>query len=120
MSDRNNGFTLIEMLVALAVFSLAALALLRLEGATLASTAMLSDRAVGQTVARNLAVELLSDPAAPSFGKANGKVINGGRNWTWTRTVARTDDVRIVRIDIAVLDDAGRPSGALTLARPVQ
>lgn len=120
VSEGRNGFTLIEMLVALAVFSLAALALLRLEGATLTSTAMLSDRLIGQIVARNLAVEVLSDPAAPTFGTTNGTVVNGGRIWAWTRNVTRTDDVRIVRIDLTVSDDAGRPSGALSLARPVQ
>ena len=47
MSARENGFTLIEMLVALAVFSLAALALLRLEGATVASTARHGVQSVG-------------------------------------------------------------------------
>ncbi|CAN5303443.1 hypothetical protein BH09PSE3_BH09PSE3_08680 [soil metagenome] len=115
-----HGFTLIEMLVALAIFSLAALALLRLEGATLGSTASLADRAVGQTVVRNLAVEVLTDPSAPSFGTATGTVVNGGRNWNWTRTVTRTDDSRIARVDFAVTDDAGRPSGKLSLARGVQ
>lgn len=120
MSARENGFTLVEMLVALAIFSLAALALLRLEGMTLKSTASLSDRAIGQTVARNLAVDVLSDPAAPGFGTTTGAVVNGGRTWAWTRTVTRTDDVRIARIDLAVADDAGRPSGKLSLARSVQ
>jgi general secretion pathway protein I len=120
VSDRDSGFTLIEVVVALAVFSLAALALLRLEGATLSQTAGLADRAIGQLVVRNLAVEILSDPAVPSFGTATGRVVNGGHEWTWTRTVTRTDDVRIARIDLAVADDAGRPRGTLSLARAVQ
>lgn len=120
MSDREAGFTLIEMIVALAIFSLAALALLRLEGATLSSTASLAERAVGQTVVRNLAVEVLTDPSAPSFGTVSGSVINGGRTWTWTRNVTRTDDSRIARVDFIVVDDTGRPSGKLSLARAVQ
>ena len=61
-SARANGFTLIEMLVALAIFSLAALALLRLGGATATNSARLNDRAIAQAVARNVAVEVLSDP----------------------------------------------------------
>lgn len=120
MSHRETGFTLIEMLVALAIFSIAAIALLRLEGVTLNSAALLESRSVGQTVAHNLAVDVLTDPSPPSFGRASGSVINGGRKWTWTRTVRRTSDVRIARIDISVADDAGRERGKLTLARAAQ
>ena len=59
------------MLVALAIFSLAALALLRLGGATAANSARLQDQAMAQIVARNLAVETLTDPAPPAFGSAD-------------------------------------------------
>jgi general secretion pathway protein I len=116
---RRNGFTLIEMMVALAVFGLAALALIRLEGATLKSTAAVESHSIGQIVANNLAVTALSDPRPPAFGTAAGVAENGGRNWRWTQVTKRTADSGIVRIDIAVLDADGRAAGALTLARPV-
>lgn len=118
--DSESGFTLIEMLVALAIFSLATLALLRLEGTTLKSTAGLVDRAIGQTVVRNLAVDILTDPAPPSFGNSSGSVVNGGRSWSWTRSVTRTDDIRIARVDLTVTDEAGRPAGKLSFARAAQ
>ena len=115
-----HGFTLIETLVAVAIFSLAALALLRLEGVTLASTAMLTDRAVGQIVTRNLAVQIRTDQRAPAFGDNSGSVVNAGRRWRWTSHTKRTEDVRIARIDIEVADDQGRPSGALSMARTLE
>ena len=68
------GFTLIEMLVALAIFSLAALALLRLGGATATNSARLNDQAIAKIVARNLAVETLTDPQPPAFGASAGEV----------------------------------------------
>ena len=80
-SQRESGFTLIEMLVALAIFSLAALALLRLGGATAANSARLHDQAMAQMVARNLAVETLTDPAPPPFGRPTGEAVNAGRRW---------------------------------------
>ena len=112
-----NGFTLIEILVALAVFSLAALALLRLEGATLANTAALEDKVIGQIVARNLAVETLTDPVAPSLGVVQGVEVNAGRRWRWTRRTSQQAEARLQRIDIAVIDEAGRWAGGLIVFR---
>jgi len=114
---RQQGFTLIELMVALAVFSLAALALLRLEGATLSNARVLDDRLMGQVVARNVAVDMLSDPAAPSVGMTKGEQDNGGRKWGWTRRTATTDDPRILRVDINVTDDTGANVAALTVVR---
>ena len=112
------GFTLIEMLVALAIFSLAALALLRLGGATATNSASLSDQAVAQIVARNLAVETLSDPQPPVFGSSQGDAANGGRRWRWTRTVSRSPEARIQQIEILVQPEAGGPGRAsLTIFR---
>ncbi|HYD14341.1 MAG TPA: type II secretion system minor pseudopilin GspI [Allosphingosinicella sp.] len=112
------GFTLIEMLVALAIFSLAALALLRLGGATATNSASLSDQAIAQLVARNVAVETLSDPQPPAFGVSQGDAVNGGRRWRWTRTVSRSPEARIQQIEIAVQPEAGGPGRAsLTIFR---
>ena len=115
--ERESGFTLIEMLVALAVFSLAALALLRLEGATVTSTARLQDQAVAQIVARNLAVEALTDPVPPAFGRSAGREFNGGRTWSWTRTVARSPEPRIQQIRIVVQSQLGPERARLTIFR---
>jgi general secretion pathway protein I len=120
MSRAERGFTLIEMLVALAIFSLAALALLRLEGVTLTGTQRLADTTIAQVVARNLAVGILTDPRGPAIGTENGEVVNAGQSWRWTRITTRTDDSRIVRIDVSVADQRGRPLTRLSLARAVE
>jgi general secretion pathway protein I len=114
------GFTLIEVMVALAVFSLAALALIRLEGATIRSTALLGDTVVAQMVARNVAIDAVTSARAPALGRAAGVEQNGGRAWRWVRDVRPTGDARILRIDVAVADAQGRPLGRLTMIRPPQ
>ncbi len=114
------GFTLIEMLVALAVFGLAAMALIRLEGATLRTSGALETQAMARVVASNLAVETLSDPRAPSIGTATGIADNGGRQWRWTRVTQRTADPALVRVDIAIAEAAGAPIARFSLARGVQ
>lgn len=116
-SSDDCGFTLIEMLVALAVFSLAALALLRLQGVTLSTTADLDQKQMGQIVAHNLAVELLTDPAPPSLGEQSGVTENGGRQWRWVRDAEITDDPRIMKIDIRVSGTSGGSPAVLTVVR---
>ena len=107
MRRGEEGFTLIEMLVALAIFSLAALALLRLGGATASNSARLTEQALAQMVARNLAVEVLTDPQPPTFGASAGMVTNAGRQWRWTRNVERSPEARIQLISIRVEGEQG-------------
>lgn len=111
------GFTLVEMLVALAIFSLAALALLRLEGATVSNTARLQEQALAQIVARNIAVETLTDPAPPAFGSEAGQLVNGGRRWSWSRLVDRSPEPRIQMITINVRSQTGPEAAMLTIFR---
>ncbi|MEO1167981.1 MAG: type II secretion system minor pseudopilin GspI [Pseudomonadota bacterium] len=112
-----SGFTLLEMLVALAVFSIAALALLNLETVTVTNTSRIADRTVGQIVARNVAVEVLTDPTPPAIGAENGEEMNGGRNWQWTRVTGPSPEARILQIDIAVTDASGDRAADLTVFR---
>lgn len=114
------GFTLIEMMVALAIFSLVALTLLKLQGTIVRNSGEISAQAMGQIVAHNLAVESLTDPQPPRLGEEKGVIDNGGRLWNWQRTAALTADPRFVRVDIRISDESGRPAAALALARAVR
>lgn len=96
------GFTLIEMLVALGVFSLAALAMLNLMGQNLRTAAILEESALASIVAENRAVEIQASLAPPEPGIVNGEEEMGGRRWQWQRTTLATDRPDIVRVDIAV------------------
>ncbi len=108
------------MMVALVVFSLAALALVRLQGFTLRSAADLDSKALGQIVARNLMVDVQTDPTPPSVGEEEGEVENGGRNWRWTRTVKKTDDERLLQVDLTVQGQAGTSPSVLSFVRVTQ
>src|SRR3546814_16095994 len=88
------------MLVALAVFSLAALALIRLQSVTLHTAADLDGKTLGQIVAHNLMMEIQTDPAPPSIGKDVGEIENGGRTWRWTREVRATEGPRLLQDDM--------------------
>ncbi|HQS13533.1 type II secretion system minor pseudopilin GspI [Sphingorhabdus sp.] len=117
-----NGFTLLEIMVALAIFSLAALAMVRLQGYSVRSTSNLGDSSMAWQVARNVAVEILSNPAPPTLGETRGEEMNGGQNWRWTATASPTDDTRLVMVDIDVVGtgNAALRKARLTIARPVE
>lgn len=115
MSRADRGFTLIELVVALAVFSLAALALVRLNGATLRSSASLGERQIARIVASNLAVETLTDPGPPALGRSSGTQTNAGRTWRWSRNAERVEE--LTRVDIVVAGSDGQIMARQTLLR---
>ena len=114
---RERGFTLIEVLVALAIFSLAALALLRLQGSALGTTARLDERAMADIVAQNLAVEVMVSVTPPPFGATTGDADNAGRRWRWTQTVERSPDPRLQRIEIRIAGPDGGTAATRTVVR---
>ena len=112
------GFTLLEILVALAVFSLAALALIRLETASARGAAVLDRSMVAGMVARNIALKAVTDARAPLRGTSAGVEANGGRAWRWTRVVTPTGDERIMRVDVTVQGDDPQMLARATMVRP--
>jgi len=107
MADpRRDGFSLVELLVALAVFSLAAMALLNLAGENTRSAARVEDRTLGGVVAENLAVEA-AIASRLDEGESTGETRLADRSWRWTRTVAATDDPDLLRVDIRVSSAEG-------------
>ena len=112
-----HGFTLIEIMVALAVFALAVLALVRLESATVRGAGSIDETLAAAMLARTVTAEAVSDARAPAVGRAAGQATNGGRPWRWTRAVERTDDARVLRIDVAVVDPRGVRRASATAVR---
>ena len=108
-----NGFTLLEMMVALAIFALAALSLMKLQSFTIANAAEVEGKAMAQLTLQNQLADILSNPAPLAAGTSEGQVENGGQIWRWRATVSPSIEPSVLRIDLSVEaqnGDAGRAS----------
>ncbi|MCJ8191268.1 type II secretion system minor pseudopilin GspI [Sphingomicrobium aestuariivivum] len=111
------GFTLIEMLVALSVFSIAALALLRIDAYAVSTAANLRENGLARLVAANEAALIASAPAAPTRGQSSRQVTNGGQAFAVITDVAPTPDPRFLTVTITVRPLGGGPSKRLVTVR---
>jgi general secretion pathway protein I len=120
-ATRDQGFTLIEMLVALAVFSLAALALVKLDSSTIRTSSSIEEHLIARITLNNLAVEALTDPGPAPLGSSKGEVVNAGRRWLWTRQVSRGDaGTGLMRIDLALSNGQGQALVTQSVIKAVQ
>ena len=115
------GFTLIEVMVAVVVLSLAIGASVSLLGENTRALARLDDRAYAEIVADNLLVETMAAVRAPALGEETGEIALAGREWVWTRRVRATafPTIREVRVDVRRADGEG-VLFALTALREVR
>ncbi|MEM8988538.1 MAG: type II secretion system minor pseudopilin GspI [Pseudomonadota bacterium] len=102
MSGKERGFSLIEVVVALGVISVAMLALVRIAGENAKAVAAMEEKALAGIVAENRLIELLFEREQPPAGKSEGEIELAGRNWTLTERVSATADPDIFRIDLSV------------------
>ena len=96
------GFTLVEVLVALAVLAIALAAIMRTMAQAIDTTAALRERGVALWVAQNrLAVRQMRQdwPAADTI---DGESEMGGEKWFWREQVSTTPEPKIRRIEITV------------------
>lgn len=102
MRRADSGFSLLEMLVALAVFSLAVMALLHLSGQNARSAVIVEEQVLAGIVADTVAAESLLLDAAAVARMTEGSEIAGDREWHWQRRFAATPVAGLQRIDIEV------------------
>ena len=99
---RRDGFTLVEVLVALAIISIALLAALRVAGGGTNSVGELRARLLAGWVAENVLAEQHARGEWPSLGMQRGTQRQGGIEFTWREEVIATPNVSFRRVDIRV------------------
>ena len=103
------GFTLIEVMVALAVVAIGLAAAIRIGANNAANAAYLRDKTLAQWVAENKTTELLLQTSWPPTGSANGSSTMAGSQWYWQTLISATADPRVRRLEVSAGREQDHP-----------
>ena len=81
------GFTLLEVLIALAIVAMSVGALLGTVTSSASNVIYLKDKTLAEWVALNRLTEMRIDQNMPDQGKRNGNTVMGGMRWEWEEEV---------------------------------
>jgi general secretion pathway protein I len=103
---RAHGFTLLEVLIALAIVAMSAGALLGTITSSASNVIYLKDKTLAEWVAMNRLTEIRIGQQFPDVGKRTGSAEMGGQRWQWEEEVSELPFQGMFRIDVRA-----RPTG---------
>ena len=99
---RPGGFTLVEVVVALAIVAIGMLAVFKTIGETVYNVTTLRDHTFAAWIADNRITEIRISDEMPSVDETAGEVEFAGRRWHWITNVSQTQVAGLRRIDVSV------------------
>ncbi len=96
------GFTLLEVMVALAIVALGMAAVIKTVTTTTSNTIHLRDKTFAYWVAQNQLAEIELTSGSPKKGFSDGEETLAGLTWHWTRKIEGTEDPDTNRIEVTV------------------
>jgi general secretion pathway protein I len=95
------GFTLIEVLVALAIVAIGMAALMTALTSSASTTSYMRDKTLAEWVALNQIEAVRLKLQRPQKGESDGDAEMAGRKWKWHQEVMETEVKGIMRIDVS-------------------
>lgn len=118
LSHPEAGISIVETLVALFVFALAAVALISMQAQSVETYSRVETRALGTIVIENALIDVMAARTSPPLGVREGETQLAGRNWRWRMEVLSTGDPESIRIEAAAfLADEKAPAAEVSAFR---
>ncbi|MEH6357425.1 MAG: type II secretion system minor pseudopilin GspI [Pseudomonadales bacterium] len=99
---RTQGFTLLEVLIALAIFAITSIALLTQSSQSVSQSVYLEEKAYALWIAENTITELRLKPEWPSLGEQQDYRTQFGREWAVKVDVSNTGEASLRRVEVSV------------------
>jgi general secretion pathway protein I len=112
--NRQRGFTLLEVLVALAILAISMGALIKGADTYVFNASYLQEKTLAQWIAENKAVEYQLLNEFPPVGSKEGMTEMAKVEWQWRVKVSTTEDSRLRRLDISVAHEYGELDTPIT------
>jgi general secretion pathway protein I len=96
------GFTLVEVLVALAVLSFALIAALRASSISVTNSGEIRDRLLAGWVAQNRLAEHRARRDWIPVGVYQGEAVQAGKQFRWEEKVVSTQNTQFLRVEVRV------------------
>lgn len=116
MNRSNSGFTLIEMLLALAVFAYAASSILAVLGQTAKNLSEIETMTFASWVANDRLTELQAKTTWPPKDKEKGQRELAGTQWFWQQRVVKTEDPNLRQVEVEIRTNKASQTSIYTLS----
>ncbi|SET39829.1 type II secretion system minor pseudopilin GspI [Thalassotalea agarivorans] len=115
MKNSVKGFTLIEVLIAMAVFSIAGIAIVSATSNSARSLGFVEQKMIANWVASNQLTEIHLEQSWPPKNNKKGMVEIAGAEWFWVQKVVATtnNDMKAVTVEVRQNEDQELPLSSL-------
>jgi len=114
-SHRDRGFTLIEVMVALAIVAFSLTAIAASMGQMIDTANAMRERTYASWIAQNEIAEMRLANVIPKVTSTSGEVDYAGTEWAWRAVVSETGVENLFRVDVTV-SYAGSPDSIRTVS----
>jgi general secretion pathway protein I len=101
-ADSENGFTLIEVMIALAVVAIGLMAILKAVNDEVGGANLTRNKMLALWVLENKVAEIRLNPVLPATGINQGQQNLFNQTWRWQTNTTATANAKIFKVEVAI------------------